>query len=157
VAQVLVLDISGSMEGDSLSAGKEQFRRLMAMSAEGDLTALIGFGSSVQVLGKLTPQAISLMPALDLTRAVGGSAVYDAIAKAFDMVSAAELAPYRRSVLVFTDGADKNSDTSLSSLLGKVHDKAQRFGISLLIIAIDRGGVKFCRFRAHCPGKQRVA
>lgn len=143
VAQVLVLDTSGSMEGDALSAGKEQFRKILALAAPGDLSGIISFGSTVQILGKLTAKPSDLIPSLDIARAVGGSSVYDAIFKAFTMVGAPELKPYRRSVLVFTDGADKNSDTSLSTLLAAVQEKAQAYGISLLIIAIDRGGANF--------------
>jgi Ca-activated chloride channel homolog len=142
-ALILILDASGSMEGDGLEAGKEQFRRLLAQGASPDLRALMSFGSSVQLLSDFAVSPVSLIAALDTVQPIGGSAVYDSLNRAYNLLSQQKLSSYRRSVLLFTDGDDKNSEISLGSLLSTIHEKYEHYGINLVIVAIDREGANY--------------
>ena len=142
-ALILALDASGSMEGDALEAGKEQFRKLIAQSTAADLKSLQVFASNVHLLSAFTNDPARLISALDTVQAVGGSAVYDAIKKSYELASLPELTAYRKTILLYTDGDDKNSEISLASLLGLAHEKASEMDINLIIVAVKREGASF--------------
>lgn len=159
-ALVLVLDGSGSMEGDSLLAGKEQFRKLIAQTSPNDLKALLAFASNVRILSKFTSDAPQVIRALDIIQAVGGSAVYDAIKKAYEMASDPGLADYRKTIVVFTDGDDKNSEISLFSLIGLAQKKSAEMDTNLIIVAVNLGGANFSdleRVAQAANGTLRIA
>jgi Ca-activated chloride channel family protein len=64
----IVMDTSGSMEGDPITAAKEAVRDLLGRLRSGDRAALITFGSVAQVLGKGGWDADA--PPAELTEAV---------------------------------------------------------------------------------------
>lgn len=142
-ALVLVLDASGSMEGDPIEVGKEQFRKLLAQSSTNDLKGLVTFNSDSQVLSRLVPNTSEVIQKIDPIQSLGGSAVYDGIRDALELASDKKLIEYRKLIVVYTDGSDKNSDISLSSLLSLVHQKAESNDISLVIVAIDGEGADY--------------
>jgi uncharacterized protein YegL len=142
-AFILVLDSSGSMEGDALNTGKEQFRTLLAHSSENDLKALITFNSDSTVLSDFTKNSGQVIPKLDTVQALGGSGVYDGIKSAIELAQKPNLEAYRKMIVVFTDGNDKNSDISLVSLMSLVKRSSTENDINLVIIAVDREGSDF--------------
>ena len=46
----LVIDTSGSMEGDAIAHAKQAVRRMVASMSDGDRLALVSFDSDVEVL-----------------------------------------------------------------------------------------------------------
>ena len=142
-AFILVLDSSGSMEGDALNTGKEQFRTLLAHSSPHDLKALVTFNSDSTVLSDFTKDSGEVIPKLDTIQAIGGSGVYDGIKSAIELAQKPNLEAYRKMIVVFTDGNDKNSEISLTSLMSLVRRSSNENDINLVIIAVDREGSDF--------------
>lgn len=133
-ALILVLDTSGSMEGAALRVGKNQIRNLMAANSWKDLLALVTFGTQVTLTSDLTADNRAVIPLLDQLKARGGSSVYDAIKKALDLSKRKELEQFRKIVIIYTDGEDKNSEISLKSLLAIMEDSVKFQNISLVIV-----------------------
>lgn len=159
-ALILVMDGSGSMEGDALEAGKEQFRKLLAQTSENDLKALISFASNVQVVGNISHDTARIIGALDTVQALGGSAIYDAVKKAYEIASNPQLGAYRKTIVVYTDGDDHNSEISLGSLIGLGHQKSTEMDINLVIVAVNREGANFSdleRFAQASNGTLRIS
>lgn len=142
-AMVYVLDTSGSMEGASLSAGRSFINGLLEKSAKDDLRALITFSTEPKLESEFTGNFETLRAALNKTESIGGSAVYDSIRNAFQMLGAEQLNHYRKSVFVFTDGGDKNSSTSLPLLLDFIRDRLNRTDVDLNIVGIDQASSDF--------------
>ncbi|MGQ9927352.1 MAG: extracellular solute-binding protein [Chloroflexaceae bacterium] len=133
---VLVVDTSGSMEGDKLSmvkAGLETF--LMRILPE-DRLGLVTFNSSARVvvpMAELSENRISLQQAIGEMRAGGKTAVFDALELARMELEA--LPPANddriRAIVLLSDGGDNASLISLETL-------RQRFdetGISIFPVA----------------------
>jgi len=142
-AVAIVLDNSGSMEGDPLRESKEQLRNIIARLSPRDMKALISFSSTPRVEAPFTPSSGDIIQAIDRLSALGGSAVYDGIRSAIELMSASELRPYRKSILVVTDGEDKNSELSLQGLIDLVNTKFAQYDINLVVIGVSREGIDF--------------
>ncbi len=135
-AIAFVIDTSGSMEGPSLRLGKTHFRNTLATTTWRDKKALLTFASTVDIKSDFTTEAGEIIPILDKLQAQGGSAVYDAILKAATMLQKEEFSGYRRTIILYTDGGDKNSDTPLKRLIEMSKDLFNRNSISLIIVAV---------------------
>lgn len=142
-AFILVLDISGSMDGDPLMVGKEQFRRLVAASSPNDLKGLITFNTNNSVVSPLAKDTRDLFPKLDVLQSLGGSAVYDGIGSALTLAQDQSLAEFRKVIVVYTDGNDKNSELSLTSTIAMAKRVADTQDLNLFIIGVDREGSDF--------------
>ncbi len=137
-AITFVLDTSGSMEGTSLRLGKTHFRNTIASTQARDKKSLISAASMVTVQSEFTNDGAVVIPQLDKLRAQGGSSIYDAILKAITLAKNDSLTQYRRTVIVFTDGGDKNSSTPLSRLVELVRESTNQVNISLIIIGVGK-------------------
>lgn len=137
-AIVLVLDTSGSMEGAPIRVGKDHFRKILAASSWKDLKSLISFSTNSSLLSEFSLDSESIIPQLDKLNAEGGSSVYDSIKKAFDYIIHSKLDTYRKTIVVYTDGDDKNSEISLPSLQSFIQEQLKHGSVNLIIIAVGR-------------------
>lgn len=135
-AVLFVLDLSGSMEGPSLRVAKTNFRNTIASTSWRDLKGLMSFASGVKVEKDFTTEGEVLIPVLDKLQAQGGSSIYDGILKASNLILKDELKNYRKSIVVFTDGSDKNSEITLQRLLDSSRDIFNKNNINLIIVAV---------------------
>ncbi len=138
ISTILVLDLSGSMEGDPLYSAKIQFRKLLAINAENDEKALIGFSSDVKIYGDLEKDGNKLMSVIDNLNAGGGSAVYDAIRIAIELASRDDVSSHLKRIIVFTDGSDKNSMSSLRGLISYAKESCGKHDIELTIVGLHQ-------------------
>lgn len=139
---LVVLDTSGSMDVD-LETVKNYLRNWIARSGERDLKGLIVFNSDPKIAAPFTSSTYEVIQALDPVRSLGGSAVYDGIRRAFDLLASSKLSAYRKVVLVLTDGDDKNSSTSLELLMDRVRQEVSNDDIDLTLVGIKREGTDY--------------
>lgn len=142
-AFVLALDSSGSMEGEPLNSAKQQFRYLLAATTERDLKALVNFNTRPKLEAGLTESAEAVIIKLDPIDSLGGSSIYDSIRLATELIVANDLREYRKSIIVITDGDDKNSEISKQGLIDLISDKFARNDITLIVIAITGAAPNF--------------
>ncbi len=142
---VMVLDVSGSMEGAKLADAKGAARRLLDKLGPGDKAALIAFAGATD-LDKVNAarevgfggDKIALYGVVDGLSAGGATPLYDAAFKAIKWAAAQP--PGNRAVLLFTDGREeKTGDGSGGSRLANDDSpvrEANRAGIPVFTIGL---------------------
>ncbi|MQA00924.1 MAG: VWA domain-containing protein [Dehalococcoidia bacterium] len=101
---VLVIDVSGSMEGEMLARAKASAASLVESLGAGDAAAVLSFADRAEVVQPMTSDRAALLAAIDGLAALGNTTLYDAVDTA---VRVAEEAGYaRRAVVLLSDGQD---------------------------------------------------
>lgn len=111
----IVLDTSGSMEGEKLRSARralEQF--LNALSDPQDEFFLYRFSEQPVLLQGWTTDRQSVSRALSRVSADGGTNMYDAVADAIPMAATGRNT--KKAIVVISDGNDTSSDTSVVEL-----------------------------------------
>lgn len=142
-AFALVLDASGSMDGERLAAAKDGARRLIAASAAADLFSLFHFSSEPQTDGSLLSDKKSAIQLIDGYSAAGGSAIYDTLREAIINLSAQRIKDRRKTLILITDGEDKNSTIPLQRLIDFANERCATLDINLIIMALQGDGQDF--------------
>lgn len=137
-AVLMVMDTSGSTEGAPLRVGQEQFRNLMAGLSPRDQLGLISFASINEVRSEFTNEHAQVIAKLDQLVSIGGSSVYDAMKYSIDYMLKAKLDGYRKTLIVYTDGNDRNSNLSLESLLRNTIPEAVNENVNVIIVGVGR-------------------
>jgi VWFA-related protein len=101
---LLVIDTSGSMEGEPIARAREAAHAFVAGLAPDDRVAVISFGDDVRQLVDYTVDRAAIGAAIDGLRAVGNTALYQATGVAAIKVS--QSTSDRRAVILLSDGAD---------------------------------------------------
>jgi len=108
----IVLDTSGSMDGEKIKAAQRAIDRfLYELLDPNDEIFLYRFGDHPTLLQGWTSDRQLLTRALGRIAAVGGTAMYDAIAEAVALVTTAQ--NRKRALVVISDGNDTSSRISL--------------------------------------------
>ncbi len=110
---VLVLDVSGSMEGKPLADAKAAALSFLDRLGANDRVALIAFGGEVSLEGPLNPDKetgfssdqTQMRTLIESLQAKGTTPLYDAIFKAVRMITNEPAG--NRAVIVLTDGRDE--------------------------------------------------
>ncbi len=116
----LVIDVSGSMEGDKMEQARTAAQRFLDLLPPENRITLITFNDGVMLNNDLAPfeqVESSLRDHVAEMRAEGGTALYDAVASASEVLEQGEGADSRiRAIVVLSDGQDTVSETSLREL-----------------------------------------
>lgn len=142
-AVMVVMDTSGSTSGEPIKEAKAQIRNLLAALGPEDLQGLVTFGSTPVVQSPFTTDTKAVIELVDRARPLGGSAVYDGLKSAVDVVTSSKTGRYRRAVVVITDGEDSNSQIRTPLLHDILRDKFTRHDILLIIIGFHTGDKDF--------------
>ncbi len=118
---IMVFDISGSMSGKPLAEAKQGAKAFLGTLHERDDVSLIFFNGNVfPTIGpkKLGPSRAELEAKIDSQIADGNTALYDAVAQAYDTAKkrAAKSSAAIHAVMVMTDGRDEGSTLKLPEL-----------------------------------------
>jgi VWFA-related protein len=124
---LLALDVSSSMESSVGELRRAAARFLEALGPE-DAIVITAFNEELQVLLRSGATPSARLEALERLRPSGGTALYDGIIRAVDIISAL---PPPRAIVVFSDGEDTRS----RSLPASVRATLQRNNIVLYLIA----------------------
>ena len=127
LSTVLVLDVSSSMRGERLSEAKRAAKTFVERIArdvrnEGDEVssevALIAFDDRVRIALPWVTDAQRVLRDIDAVEAGGGTAFYDAIEAALELVESAR--NRRQAIVVLSDGKDEDSNRSFEALRQRV-------------------------------------
>ena len=113
----IVLDTSGSMQSRMRTA-LAAIERFIGTLHEDDDVFIMTFSGGVTLIQDLTSDREELSRSLNRVRAVGGTALYDALSESLDKVY--EGRHDKRAVLLLTDGADTSSDLEFNETLEAV-------------------------------------
>jgi len=122
---VIVVDSSGSMEGNKLPAVQNTLQTYLSTLGPKDQVALIDFDEAIRSPVRVdgTPEGQSKgMEFINSLQAEGGTRLYDASLEARDWLRQNLRENAINAVLVLTDGDDSGSNTSLDALLGALEE-----------------------------------
>lgn len=131
----IVLDTSGSMEGERMAAARQALDRfLFDLLGEEDEIFLYRFSYEPRLVHDWTGDPQRVSRALGGIRPRGGTALYDAVA---DAVLMAERGRHRKkAVVVISDGNDTNSEIDVPELQRLIRETE----VMVYAIGIDRRG-----------------
>jgi Ca-activated chloride channel family protein len=131
----LVLDTSGSMDGDKIRAARSALERLLSeMTDPDDEFFLYQFADDATLLQGWTSDRKAVSRALGRIDPNGDTAMYDAVAAAIPL--AAEGRNRKKALIVISDGNDTSSVTRISELRRMVRESE----VLVYAIGIDGDG-----------------
>ena len=110
---VAAIDVSASMR-DALPALKAAAKRFLAGLEAADQTTVLAFNENIFTLARRTTDRAVRERAVDRMAAWGGTALYDAIIRAMDILGRQS---GRRAIVVFSDGDDQSSHAALDAVV----------------------------------------
>ena len=132
---VLAIDTSESMEeNNAFQQAVVAAEEFVQAKEPGDQLAIVGFGSTVDVVAGFTANEAALIDAIGTLGVGGGTALYDAVRESVNLFDGTDLVP---NIVLLTDGRDTDSDSSedaAASLLGQSN-------ALLYALGIDNGGL----------------
>ena len=117
----IILDTSGSMDGEKMIAAKRALNRfLLELLGPDDEVFLYRFDSSPELVHGWTTDRRLVSRELEAIRPRGGTAMYDAVAEAIPL---AQTGKHRKKALVIiSDGHDLNSHTAIDALRAQIRE-----------------------------------
>lgn len=126
----LLVDVSGSTSGAPLAATKDATRAFTAAAtADGVRIVVVAFAAEAQVVLEATTDAQAVTASVDALEAGGGTALYDAIVLAGELLI--DEAGYAE-IVVFSDGADTTSSATRPSAIAA----AEAIGAPVSVVAL---------------------
>jgi VWFA-related protein len=117
----LVVDASGSMEGEKWTAARDAIGRFLhTLLGEEDEVFLSVFSDEVSMVEPWTTDRGRVTRALERIRPAGGTAMYDAVTHAVPIAQSGSRR--KKALLVISDGNDRNSETSIAALRRRVRE-----------------------------------
>jgi VWFA-related protein len=117
----IVLDTSGSMDGEKMTAAKLALNRfLIDLLGPDDEVFLYRFDSSPELVQEWTTDRGLVSAALNRLQPRGGTAMYDAVADAIPLAQAGK--HRKKALLVISDGNDTSSSTAILALKEQIRE-----------------------------------
>jgi len=117
----ILLDASGSMTPDKMAAARSAIDRFIYdLLGRDDELFFMEFASTARVTQAWTTDRAAISHAVSRVDPVGGTAIYDAVAKAIPMAAAGR--HKKKALLVISDGNDTSSTISVPLLRQQIRD-----------------------------------
>lgn len=147
----LVMDTSGSMAGEKMTAAKSAVERfLYGLLDQQDEVFLYQFESQATLVQDWTTDRNAVSRALGRIQARGGTAMYDAAAEAVPLAQSG--AQRKKAVVIISDGNDTNSQIDVASVQQLIRETE----VLVYAIGIDAGGGTSSTQRAQPTWKPPV-
>ena len=121
---ILVLDVSGSMkEQDKIVHARAGAVEFLSQLGDGDAVSVLAFNHELRWVANradLATERAALSQKIEGLFADGGTALYDAIAAAYEQVQQSAARGRIQSIVVLSDGDDRNSKLDLQTLLDRI-------------------------------------
>lgn len=138
----LVVDVSGSMEGEKLNNAQQALQVFMnQIKGDQERVGLITFSSwatEVVPLDELKRNRGQIMEAIDNLDASGDTALLDAVDMAYSRLQAIGDDERINAIVVMTDGLENNSQVSLGTLMKRIMH-GNESGVPVVIFCIGYG------------------
>jgi Ca-activated chloride channel family protein len=117
----IALDASGSMTQEKMAAARSAIDRfLFELLDHEDEIFFMKFSSESRVLQAWTTDRSAISRAVERVEPSGGTAIYDAVARALPMAEAGR--HRKKAILVISDGNDTSSSTSIGLLRNRIRE-----------------------------------
>jgi Ca-activated chloride channel family protein len=128
---VVALDVSHSMT-DAIPTLKDAARRFLGALRPQDQVTLLAFNDNIFTLARRSTNPAQRLRAVDRLAPWGGTALYDVILTALDLVGKQ---PGRRALVLFTDGEDQSSVATIP----RVKQRMETSDATVYTIGLGRG------------------
>jgi Ca-activated chloride channel family protein len=128
---VVAVDVSESMT-NAMPALKTSVKKFLAALSPKDQVTLTAFNDNLFTLTRRESSAESRLRAVDRLKPWGGTALYDVIVRGLQQLSKQ---PGRRVLVVFSDGDDKTSHSTIQA----VEQAVRSSDATLFMVALGRG------------------
>jgi Ca-activated chloride channel homolog len=142
---VVALDVSGSMT-DAMVQLRNAVTRFLDQLGPDDQVSLVAFNDAMFTLARRETSREARARAVGRLAPWGGTALYDVVIRAFDLLSRQ---PGRRVLVIFSDGDDVSSHATLSN----VEEAVRSSDATLFMVGLGRGA----RLTALKQGIERLA
>ena len=145
VGIVLVIDVSGSMEGEPMEAAKAAATNFVTQKRPGDFIALVTFGDIVQTVSGFTTDVEALSARIAELEAAGETAFNDGVIQGINLFEQSNASALRRNIIVLTDGADTVSTQTSEDVLAAINNPSNPvrvFGVALESPEFQPGAVQ---------------
>jgi Mg-chelatase subunit ChlD len=112
LALIMTIDVSGSMQGETLVKAQESAKRLLINLKPDDRAAVLSFGEEVRLEQSLSADRGALLDAIDRLRADGSTALYDGVGRSTELAAESRFA--RRAIVLLSDGKESGDASRLS-------------------------------------------
>ncbi|HEX9889783.1 MAG TPA: type II secretion system F family protein [Nitriliruptorales bacterium] len=120
VVVALVIDVSGSMQGEPLTVTKAAASGFVErVAGAGVRVILVTFADQARVVARSANTSSAIIDAIQGLEAGGETALYDAVVLAADELG--RLVDAQRNLVVFSDGGDTASQAELESAVAAAH------------------------------------
>lgn len=117
----IVLDTSGSMDGEKMAAARRALERfLLELLGPDDEVFLYRFAASPELVHGWTQDRRAVLNELARIRPRGATALYDAVAEAMPLMQTAR--HRKKALLIISDGNDTSSQIDVRSLQALIRD-----------------------------------
>jgi Ca-activated chloride channel family protein len=131
----IVLDTSGSMEGEKFRAAEQAIDRFMRqLLSPDDEVFLMAFNDQVELISSWTTDRDRVMRNLRGVYPRGGTAMYDAVAEAIPLAQRGK--HRKKAIVVISDGNDTNSTTDVRALRSLIRETE----VLIYAVGIDGSG-----------------
>ena len=128
---VLLLDESGSMEGDAITEAVAASRGFVQAMRPDDSVAIHSFGDGFRVIHELSADKAALSASLDALSLQHGTLLYDGVSRSLEVLGH-EPATRAKYLIILSDGGDTGSTLSLNEIVTQVRSSgAQVYAIGL--------------------------
>lgn len=138
----LVVDTSGSMEGEKLAAAQAALHEFLGqIKGDQEQVGLVEFSSTVNnilPLDELGDNRTGLEQSIDALQAYGNTALLDGVRTAYVRLQQENDPERINAIVVMTDGRENNSSTTLSQLQREIQ-RGNSQGVPVVIFAIAFG------------------
>lgn len=139
---VVVMDISGSMEGDKITTARSSLLQFVQKLDDRDRLQINLFSDTSVMLTPLSPLGAKRQKVLDSVSGIfeqGNTSLYDAISEAYQSLLTEGDPDHIRAIVVLSDGQDTTSQTSLQQVINQISATANEGGNAIKIFTIGFG------------------
>ena len=117
----IILDTSGSMDGEKMAAAKMALNRfLLELLGPGDEVFLYRFDTTPELVHEWTTDRGRVSAALNRVQPRGGTAMYDALSEAIQLAQAGK--HRKKALLIISDGNDTSSRIAVLELKEQIRE-----------------------------------
>lgn len=139
---VVVMDISGSMQGQKIAAARTSLLQFIELLDDRDRLSVVLFNEELIELSPLSPLGEKRD---DVSQRVSGvieccgTRLYDGVEFGYNILETSGDPEHIRAIVVLSDGADTNSSQNLNTLVSTVGDIGEEGGNATKIFTIGYG------------------
>ncbi len=135
----LVIDTSGSMEGEPIAYVRDGLMRMLDGLEAGDHISLVTFSTAANIqVEAVTGDAPELINAIDAIAASGGTNIYDGLRTGFELVAEHYQEGAQNRVILLSDGNATEGITNSAKIVSMAAGySAQGFGLNTIGVGAD--------------------